>query len=74
MKGPTPATEGLGMLNIVKEVNDKTNHLIGGKIKTCFDYKKVIKRMLNETKKLGACAQEPGTTIEMTKRGTKKCP
>ena len=54
MKGPTPATEGLGMLNIVKEVNYKTNHLIGGKIKTCFDYKKVIKRMLNETKKLSA--------------------
>ena len=28
--------------------------------------------MLNETKKLSACAQEPGTTIEMTERDTKK--
>ena len=73
VKGPTPAAEGLGMLNLVKEVNDKTNHLIGGKRKTYFDYKKFIKIMLNETEKLSACAQEASTTIEMTKRDTKKC-
>ena len=51
MKGATLTAEGLGMLNLVKEVNNKTKHLIGGKIKTCFDNKKLIKSMLNETEK-----------------------
>ena len=51
VKGPTPAAEGIGMLNLVKEVNDKTKHLIGGKRKTHFDYKKVVKSMLNKTEK-----------------------
>ena len=60
------------MLNVMKEVMDKINHMLGRKIKTCLDYKKVIKKMFNETKKFSACAQEPGTTIEMTKRDTKK--
>ena len=38
------ATERLGTLNLIKEINDKTKHLIGGKIKTYFDNKNVIKK------------------------------
>ena len=72
MKGATLAAEGLGMLNLVKEINNKTKHLIGGKIKTHFDNKKVIKSMLNETKKESKCAQEASTTVEAIKRETKK--
>ena len=43
MKGATPEAKGLGMLNLVKEINNKTKHLTGEKIKTHSDNKKVTK-------------------------------
>ena len=47
VKSSILAAEGIGMLNLVKEINEKTKHVIGVKIKTHSDDEKVIKTVLN---------------------------
>ena len=60
-------TETLGMLNLVREINDKTKHLTRGKITTCSDNKNVINGVLNEIDKLSKCTQEASATVEAIK-------
>ena len=46
-----PAAEGIGLLNLIKEINKQIKHIIDGEITIYFDNKKVIKElMVKETK------------------------
>ena len=51
MNGVVSAAEGIGLLNLIKEINNQTNHMIGGEIIIYSDNKKVINGMLAEAMK-----------------------
>ena len=67
VKGAMPAVKGLGMLNLVKEVNNKTKHSTGEKTKTYLGSKKVIKSTLNENDEESKRAKEASATVEAAK-------
>ena len=48
IKGATLAAKGISILKLVKEINNKTKHLTGEKIKTYSDDKQVINSVLTE--------------------------
>ena len=68
----TPEAEWLGLLNLVKETNNKTKRLTGGKIKTHSDKKKVINGVLNEINKERKYTQAARATIETVNREKSK--
>ena len=49
--GVVSMAEGLGLLNLIEEINNKTNHIIGGKIIIYSDNKKVINGVMAEAMK-----------------------
>ena len=49
--GTVLAVEGLGLLNLIKKINNKTKDMIGGEIIIYSDNKKVINSVLAEAMK-----------------------
>jgi len=61
--GQTPVAEGIGVLNLVKDINNKTQHLASGEITVYTDMKKVVKEVYKNIKKESQCLQEASATI-----------
>ena len=58
-----PAAEGLGLLNLIKEINQNIKHITEGKIIIHLDNKKIINGILLEEIKESQCTQEASATI-----------
>ena len=51
MNDVVPTAEGIGLLNLIKEINNQTKHMIGGKIIIYSDNKKVINGVIAKATK-----------------------
>ena len=55
ISGQTPVAEGIGILNLISEINKKTSHLESGAITVYSDMKKIVKEVQNEIVKESQC-------------------
>lgn len=70
--GLIPAGEGIGLLELVKNVNKNTKHLNDGEITIYNDNKKLINEIHKEVMKESECTQEAGGVVEGIRREIKK--
>ena len=72
VNGAIPEAEGLGLLNLVKEINKNKKYLARGDFVIYSDNKKATNSVLNEVDEERKCVQEASATIESAKRETDK--
>jgi len=68
ISGQTPVAEGVGILNLMCEINKKTSHLESGAITVYFDMKKIVNEVQNEIVKESQYVREASTTIMAIKK------
>ena len=49
--GQTPIAEGVGVLNLIKDINNKTKHIELGEIVVYIDIKKIVKEVTRKFEK-----------------------
>jgi len=63
VNGAIPAAEGLGLLNLIREINTKTKHISIGEIVIYCDNRKIIKGVVSEVYKESFFTHEASATI-----------
>ena len=67
INGTIPAAEGLGLYNLIKEINSKTRHITGGEIIVYSDNKRIINEVIAPVEKESVFTKEAGATIAAIK-------
>ena len=67
MSGQTPVIEGIGILNLIKEIKKKMSHLQCGKIIIYSNMKKIVNESQLEIVKESQCTREASATAKATK-------
>ena len=60
--------EGVGLLDLIKQVNKRTKDVENGKLITCSDNKHFIKKLHSKARKSSNCTREAGRIIEEIRR------
>jgi len=63
VNGAIPAAEGLGLLNLIREINTKTKEISTGEIVIYCDNRKIINGVVSEVCKESFFTQEASATI-----------
>ena len=61
--GQTPVAEGIGVLNLIKEIRAKTDHMSSGSIVVYSDMKTIVNEVRKEFVKDSQYVREAGATI-----------
>ena len=72
MSGQTLVAEGIGVLNLIKEINSKTSHLQHNEIVIYSDMRKIVNESQIEITKESQCTRKASTTVKATKDKIRK--